>query len=262
MLLYALLYLTGYPAVTLDEIKRSASSARRRPAIPKISPPPGIETTTGPLGQGFANAVGMAIAERHLAAEFGAIVDHKTYVIASDGDLMEGISHEAIALAGHLKLTRLIVLLDDNNITIDGAMSLTDSVDQVKRFEAAGWNASRVDGHDAGGHRRALTKAQNSDRPVMIACSTMIGFGVPSKAGKASLHGAPLGADEIEGAREKLGWAYPPFVVPDDILAAWRAVGQRAKAAHADWKKRLGALDAAKRANSSAGCVATCRSGR
>ncbi len=190
----------------------------------------------------------MAIAERHLAAEFGAIVDHKTYVLASDGDLMEGISQEAIALAGHLKLNRLIVLFDDNGISIDGAISLSDSVDQVKRFEAAGWNASRIDGHDAAAIAAALTKAQNSDRPVMIACKTTIGFGAPSKAGKASSHGSPLGADEIKGAREKLGWTHAPFEIPADILSAWRAAGQRAKAAHADWKKRLGALDAAKRA--------------
>jgi transketolase len=248
MLLYALMYLTGYEAVTLDEIKRFRQLGSKTPGHPENFVTAGIETTTGPLGQGLANAVGMAIAERHLAAEFGAIVDHKTYVLASDGDLMEGISHEAIALAGHLKLNRLIVLFDNNGISIDGAISLSDSVDQVKRFVAAGWNASRIDGHDAAAIAAALTKAQNSDRPVMIACKTTIGFGAPSKAGKASSHGSPLGADEIKGAREKLGWAHPPFEVPTDILSAWRAAGQRAKAAHADWKKRLGALDAAKRA--------------
>jgi len=248
MLLYALMYLTGYESVTIDEIKRFRQLGSKTPGHPENFVTAGIETTTGPLGQGLANAVGMAIAERHLAAEFGAIVDHKTYVLASDGDLMEGISQEAIALAGHLKLNRLIVLFDDNGISIDGAISLSDSVDQVKRFEAAGWAAARVDGHDAAAIAAALTKAQGSDRPVMIACKTTIGFGAPSKAGKASSHGSPLGADEIKGAREKLGWAHPPFELPADILSAWRAAGQRAKAAHADWKKRLGALDAAKRA--------------
>jgi transketolase len=247
MLLYALMYLTGYDSVTLDEIKRFRQFGSKTPGHPENFVTPGIETTTGPLGQGLANAVGMAIAERHLAAEFGAIVDHKTYVLASDGDLMEGISQEAIALAGHLKLNRLIVLFDDNGISIDGAISLSDSVDQVKRFEACGWAASHVNGHDPGAIAAALTKAQGSDRPVMIACKTTIGFGAPNKAGKASSHGSPLGADEIKGAREKLGWTHAPFEIPADILSAWRVAGQRAKAAHADWKKRLGALDAAKR---------------
>ena len=206
MLLYALLYLTGYAGVTIDEIKRFRQLGSKTPGHPEHGHTPGVETTTGPLGQGLGNAVGMAIAERHLAAEFGGIVDHKTYVLASDGDLMEGISQEAIALAGHLKLNRLIVLFDDNGISIDGALSLSDSVDQVKRFEAAGWYASRIDGHDAKAIAAALTKAQSSDRPVLIACKTTIGFGAPNKAGKASAHGSPLGADEIKGAREKLGW--------------------------------------------------------
>ncbi len=244
MLMYALLYLTGYEAMTIDQIKRFRQLGSITAGHPEHGHVPGVETTTGPLGQGIANAVGMAIAERHLAAEFGAIVDHKTYVLASDGDLMEGISQEAIALAGHLKLNRLIVLFDDNGISIDGAVSLSDSVDQVKRFEAAGWNASRVDGHDAQAIATALTRAQSSDRPVMIACKTTIGFGAPGKAGKASSHGSPLGADEIKGAREKLGWTSAPFEIPAGILAAWRAAGQRSKAAHAEWKKRLGAMDA------------------
>jgi len=248
MLIYALLYLTGYGAVTIEEIKRFRQLGSKTPGHPENFITPGIETTTGPLGQGLANAVGMAIAERHLAAVFGGAVDHKTYVIASDGDLMEGISQEAIALAGHLKLNRLIVLFDDNGISIDGALSLADSVDQVKRFEAAGWNAWRIDGHDPQAIASAIATAQNSDRPVLIACKTTIGFGAPSKAGKASSHGSPLGADEIKGAREKLGWTHAPFEIPADILAAWRAAGQRSKAAHADWKKRLAALDAGKRA--------------
>ncbi len=249
MLIYALLYLTGYAAVTLDEIKRFRQLGSKTPGHPENFITPGVETTTGPLGQGLANAVGMAIAEKHLAAEFGDVmVNHKTYVIASDGDLMEGISHEAIALAGHLKLSKLIVLFDDNGISIDGALSLSDSVDQVKRFEAAGWNASRVDGHDAQAIAAALEKAQSSDRPVLIACKTQIGYGAPTKAGKASAHGSPLGQEEIKGARNNLAWEHEPFHVPDDELAAWRAAGQRSKGAHADWSKRLAALDAGKRA--------------
>ncbi len=249
MLIYALLYLTGYPAMTLEQIKRFRQLGSITAGHPEYGHTPGVETTTGPLGQGLANAVGMAIAERHLAAEFGAgVVDHKTYVLASDGDLMEGISQEAIALAGHLKLNRLIVLFDDNGISIDGALSLTDSVDQVKRFEAAGWTASRVDGHDPQAIAAALEKAQSSDRPVMIACKTTIGFGAPTKAGKSSAHGSPLGADEIKGAREKLGWAHAPFEIPADILSAWRKAGERSKPAHAEWSKRMAALDAATRA--------------
>jgi transketolase len=248
MLLYALLYLTGYPAMTLDELKRFRQLGSITAGHPEYGHAPGVETTTGPLGQGLANAVGRAIAERHLAAEFGAVVDHKTYVIASDGDLMEGISQEAIALAGHLKLNRLIVLFDDNGISIDGALSLADSVDQIKRFEAAGWSAWRIDGQDQDAVAAALEKAQASDRPVLIACKTTIGFGAPNKAGKASSHGSPLGADEIKGAREKLGWPYPPFVVPADILSQWRQAGERSKGAHAEWKKRLAALEPAKRA--------------
>ena len=249
MLIYALLYLTGYPAMTLEQIKRFRQLGSITAGHPEYGHTPGVETTTGPLGQGLANAVGMAIAERHLAAEFGAgVVDHKTYVLASDGDLMEGISQEAIALAGHLKLNRLIVLFDDNGISIDGALSLTDSVDQMKRFEAAGWTASRVDGHDPTAVAAALEKAQSADRPVMIACKTTIGFGAPSKAGKSSAHGSPLGADEIKGAREKLGWSQAPFEIPADILSAWRKAGERCNATHADWSKRLAALDAGKRA--------------
>ncbi len=247
MLIYALLYLTGYPAMTIDQIKRFRQLGSITAGHPEYGHTPGIETTTGPLGQGLANAVGMAIAERHLAAEFGGIVDHKTYVLASDGDLMEGISQEAIALAGHLKLSRLIVLFDDNGISIDGALSLADSVDQVKRFEAAGWTASRVDGHDPQAIAAALEKAQSADRPVLIACKTTIGFGAPTKAGKSSSHGSPLGADEIKGAREKLGWTSAPFEIPADILRTWRKAGERSKSAHADWTKRMATLDAGKR---------------
>ena len=247
MLIYALLYLTGYPAMTIDQIKHFRQLGSSTAGHPEYGHAPGVETTTGPLGQGLTNAVGMAIAERHLAAEFGGIVDHKTYVLASDGDLMEGISQEAIALAGHLKLNRLIVLFDDNGISIDGALSLADSVDQVKRFETAGWAASRVDGHDPQAIAAALEKAQTSDRPVLIAAKTTIGFGAPSKAGKTSAHGSPLGADEIKGARLTLGWNHAPLEIPADILSAWRKAGERSKSAHADWSKRLAALDAGKR---------------
>ncbi|MEI8277065.1 MAG: transketolase [Hyphomicrobiales bacterium] len=249
MLMYALLYLTGYKSVSIDEIKRFRQSGSKTPGHPENFITEGVETTTGPLGQGLANAVGMAMAERHMAAVFGdTVVDHKTYVLASDGDLMEGISQEAIALAGHLKLSKLIVLFDDNGISIDGALSLSDSTDQVKRFEASGWNAVRVDGHDQKAIAAALTKAQTSDKPTLIACKTTIGFGAPTKAGKSSSHGSPLGADEIKGAREALGWTSPPFEVPNDILSSWRAAGERSKGAHADWTKRLAALDAAQRA--------------
>src|SRR5438067_10233357 len=247
MLLYALLYLLGYEAMTIDQIKRFRQLGSNTPGHPENFETPGIETTTGPLGQGLGNAVGMAIAERHLAAEFGDIVDHHTYVLASDGDLMEGISQEAIALAGHLKLNRLIVLFDDNGISIDGPLSLADSVDQVKRFEAAGWSASRIDGHDPDAIAHALEKARKSDKPSMIACRTTIGFGAPTKAGTAGSHGSPLGADEIKGAREKLGWTSPPFEVPADILQSWRAAGQRSKSAHKAWDERLAALPIEKR---------------
>src|SRR5436305_4115594 len=248
MLLYALLYLLGYEAMTIEQLKRFRQLGSATPGHPENFETPGIETTTGPLGQGLGNAVGMAIAERHLAAEFGDIIDHHTYVLASDGDLMEGISQEAIALAGHLKLNRLIVLFDDNGISIDGPLTLSDSVDQVKRFEAAGWNASRIDGHDPQAIASAIANAKTSDRPTMIACKTQIGYGAPTKAGKASSHGSPLGADEIKGARATLAWQHAPFEVPADELAAWRAAGQRSKQAHTDWTKRLAALDVGQRA--------------
>jgi transketolase len=244
MLIYALLYLTGYESMTIGELKNFRKLHSKTPGHPENFITPGVETTTGPLGQGIANAVGMAIAERHLNAVFGDVVDHRTYVLASDGDLMEGISQEAIALAGHLKLNRLIVLFDDNGITIDGKLSLSDSVDQVKRFEAAGWHAERIDGHDPVAIAAALKKAQSADRPTMIACKTTIGFGAPNKAGSEKSHGSPLGADEIKGAREKLGWPHEPFVVPDDVLKPWREAGQRSKDARKAWDKKLGGLAA------------------
>src|SRR6187402_1417203 len=222
MLIYALLYLTGYEAMTIDQIKRFRQLGSNTAGHPEYGHTPGVETTTGPLGQGLATAVGMALAERMLAARFGSdIVDHRTYVIASDGDLMEGISQEAIALAGHLKLNKLIVLFDDNGISIDGPLSLADSVDQVKRFESAGWAASRIDGHDPQAIAKAIAAAQASARPSLIACRTTIGFGAPNKAGTEKSHGSPLGADEIKGARKNLGWDFPAFEVPGDIRALW-----------------------------------------
>jgi transketolase len=249
MLIYALLHLVGYEAMTLDELKRFRQIGSLTPGHPENFITPVVETTTGPLGQGIATAVGMAIAERHLATEFGKdIVDHATFVLASDGDLMEGISQEAIALAGHLKLAKLIVLFDDNGISIDGPLSLADSVDQVKRFEAAGWAAMRVDGHDPEAIAAIVEKAKTSDRPTMIACKTTIGFGAPTKAGKSSSHGSPLGADEVKGARQKLGWSDAPFQIPTDILTQWRAAGQRSKNARKEWDKRLAAAPADKRA--------------
>ncbi|MEW6454360.1 MAG: transketolase [Pseudomonadota bacterium] len=250
MLIYSVLHLLGSEAVTIEQLKNFRKLGSITAGHPENFVTPGVETTTGPLGQGIGNAVGMAIAERHLNAEFGNdIVDHHTYTLCSDGDLMEGISQEAIALAGHLKLNKLIVLFDDNGISIDGPLSLSDSVDQVKRFEAAGWNASRIDGHDPQAIAAAITKAKSSDKPTMIACKTTIGYGAPTKAGKSSSHGSPLGADEIKGAREKLGWNEPPFQIPADILTMWRAAGQRAKAAHKEWDKRVAAMPADKRAD-------------
>jgi len=241
MLLYAALYLLGYEAVTLDQIRRFRQLGSLTPGHSEHITP-GVETTTGPLGQGVGNAVGMAIAERHLAATFGDIVDHHTYVLASDGDLMEGVSQEAIALAGHLRLNRLIVLFDDNGVSIDGPLSLADSVDQLKRFEAAGWAATRIDGHDPEAIAAAIEQAKACDRPSLIACRTIIGFGAPTKAGSEKCHGAPLGAEEIAGARRTLGWNDPPFEIPADVLAQWRSAGQRGKEARLAWEKRLAAL--------------------
>jgi len=249
MLLYALLHLLGYEKMTIDEIKRFRQLGSLTPGHPEYGHTPGVETTTGPLGQGLANAVGMAIAERHLAALFGGdIVDHFTYVLASDGDLMEGISQEAIALAGHLKLKKLVVLFDDNGISIDGPLALTDSVDQLKRFEAAGWAVVRVNGHDPAAIAAALEAAKKSERPSLIACRTTIGFGAPTKAGTEKSHGSPLGADEVAAVREQLHWTAPAFDIPAPIRALWRAAGERSRPTRLAWQERLAALDPAKRA--------------
>ncbi len=248
MLIYALLHLTGFASVSIEDIKKFRQLNSKTPGHPENFITLGIETTTGPLGQGIANAVGMAMAETHLAAVFGReAVDHFTYVLSSDGDLMEGISQEAIALAGHLKLNKLIVLFDDNGISIDGPISLSDSVDQVKRFESAGWNAFRIDGHDPVAIATAIAKAQKSDKPTMIACKTTIAFGAPTKAGSEKSHGSPLGAEEIKGAREKLGWPHAPFEIPADVRSAWAGAGQRGQKLRQEWQKRLATLPADKR---------------
>jgi transketolase len=242
MLVYAVLHLLGYPKMTIEEIKRFRQLGSLTPGHPEFGHTPGIETTTGPLGQGLANAVGMAIAERHMAAVFGReLVDHSAFVLASDGDLMEGISQEAIALAGHLRLAKLVVLFDDNGISIDGPLALTDSVDQVKRFEAAGWAASRIDGHDPDAIAAAIEAAKGCDRPSLIACRTIIGFGAPTKAGTEKSHGSALGPEEIKGARARLGWDWPAFEIPPDVSAAWRRAGERGKGARQAWLSRLAA---------------------
>ena len=242
MLLYSLLYLNGYPQITIDDLKHFRKVGSPTAGHPEHGDLPGIETTTGPLGQGIANAVGMALAERILNARFGDdLVDHKTWVIASDGDLMEGISQEAIALAGHLKLKNLILLWDHNNITIDGSIHLSDSTDQQKRFEASGWITETCDGHDAADIFRALEAAQKADRPVMIACRTIIGFGMPGRDGTQKAHSDAPGAEEVAGTRKELGWDYAPFVVPDDVLNQWRAIGATGAKANADWNTRKAA---------------------
>lgn len=249
MLLYSLLYLTGNADMTLDQLKQFRQLGGLTPGHPENFHTKGIETTTGPLGQGISTAVGMALAEKMLAAEFGKkIVDHHTYVLASDGDLMEGVSQEAIAMAGHWKLGKLIVLYDDNGISIDGPTSIADSVDQVKRFKACGWAAEKIDGHDQAAIAAAITRAQKSNKPTLIACRTTIGFGAPHKAGTAKAHGEALGADELKAAKENLGISLEPFSVPDDVLKAWRAAGARGATARQEWEARLGELGSRKRA--------------
>ena len=244
MLIYSLLYLTGYPDITLDEIKNFRQLNSKTAGHPEFGHAAGIETTTGPLGQGIGNAVGMAMAERHLAARFGDdLVDHFTYVIAGDGCLMEGISHEAISLAGHLKLNKLIVLFDDNGISIDGPIDLSDSTDVPARFEAAQWEVLSVDGHDPDAVAAAIEAAQKSDKPSLIACKTTIGFGSPSKAGSEKSHGAPLGDDDIAGMREGLGWSAAPFEVPETSLALWREAGTLGAAARTAWEETKNAKD-------------------
>lgn len=240
MLIYSLLYLTGYDDISLEDIKNFRQLGSPTAGHPEYGHIPGIETTTGPLGQGIGNAVGMAIAERKLAQEFGSeIVDHNTYALVGDGCLMEGISQEAITLAGHLKLNKLIVLWDDNNISIDGEISVSDSTDQEARFKSCNWNTLRVDGHDPEAISQAIEEAKNSDKPTLIACKTQIGYGSPKKAGTASAHGSPLGDDEIAATRQALGWTSEPFEIPSDILDAWRLAGLRSAKTRKDWEKRV-----------------------
>ena len=240
MLLYALFYLLGYPGVTRKDLENFRQMGSPTAGHPEYGHIDGIETTTGPLGQGLATAVGMAIAERLSAARFGAeLVDHHTYVIAGDGCLMEGLSQEAIDLAGHLKLSRLIVMWDDNSISIDGPTSLATSTDQLGRFTASGWHVCRVDGHDPEAVFNALEAAKSDERPSLIACRTIIGFGSPGKQGKETCHGSPLGPNEIEAARKKLNWTHEPFEIPNDILQSWRHAGQRGASIRQAWEKRL-----------------------
>jgi transketolase len=249
MLLYALLYLTGNTDMPLDQLKHFRQLGSLTPGHPENFHTKGIETTTGPLGQGLATSVGMALAERMLAAEFGKkIVDHHTYVLVSDGDLMEGVSQEAIALAGHWKLNKLIVLYDDNGISIDGPTSISDSVDQVKRFKSAGWQAELIDGQDQQAIAAAIARAQKSNKPSLIACKTTIGYGAPTKAGTAKAHGEALGAEELKGAKQKLGISLEPFSVPDDVLKSWREAGSRGAAARQEWEARFATLSSRKRA--------------
>src|ERR1700676_2530550 len=242
MLLYALLYLTGYPGMTLDELKHFRQLHSKTPGHPESFMTAGIETTTGPLGQGVAASVGMALAERILAAEFGAdIVDHRTFVLCSDGALMGGGGQEAIALAGHLRLSKLVFLYDDNHKSIDGPTSLSDSVDQVMRFQAAGGAGRHIDGQNADAVAGAIDQALTADRPTLIACRTTIGYGAPTKAGTAKAHGEPLGEEELRGAKRALGWEYGPFEIPDPILAEWRAAGARGREPRQAWRQRLAA---------------------
>ena len=242
MLLYALLHLTGSEVITLEELKNFRQLGSKTAGHPEFGEAPGIETTTGPLGQGFANGVGMAMAERHLNAKFGdELVDHRTWVIAGDGCLMEGISHESASLAGHLGLGRLNVLWDDNRISIDGSTDLTLSDDVKARFASYGWHVVSAEGHDPASLRAAMAEAQNDPRPSLIACRTTIGFGSPNKGGTSGSHGAPLGDEEIALTREALGWTAGPFEIPAEVAAIGRSVGTRGKAAREAWEGRLGA---------------------
>ncbi|MBX3487325.1 MAG: transketolase [Candidatus Paracaedibacteraceae bacterium] len=238
MLLYSLLYLTGYKDITLDEIKNFRQLDAKTAGHPEHGYAAGIEITTGPLGQGISSAVGFALAERIMNAEFPDLFDHKTYVIASDGDLMEGVTQEAISLAGHWRLKNLVVLYDDNSISIDGDTNLAFTDDTQRRFESCHWEILTIDGHNVEEIQAALARAQQANRPILIRCKTRIAEGAPTKVGTSSSHGSPLGSDEIRGMRENLKWAYEPFEVPTDILEPWRAAGTRGDQIASEWIKR------------------------
>ncbi|WP_375640601.1 MULTISPECIES: transketolase [unclassified Bartonella] len=247
MLLYALLYLSGYEDIGIEDLKNFRQLGAKLAGHPEYGHVAGIETTTGPLGQGLANAVGMALGERLQNARFGDLINHYTYALVGDGCLMEGISQEALSLAGHLKLNKLIVLWDDNNISIDGEISLADSTDQIARFKASGWETHKVNGHDQAAIARAIEAAQNSDKPTLIACKTTIGFGAPNKAGTNKIHGAPLGAREITETRIALGWDAEPFVIPADILDNWRLASLNAAKKRQKWEEKFADLPVSER---------------
>jgi transketolase len=239
MLIYALLHLTGYEDMTIDQLRNFRQLGSRTAGHPEFGHAKGIETTTGPLGQGIANAVGMAMVERHMAARYGDdLVDHRTYVLAGDGCLMEGVSHEAASMAGHMKLGRLIVLFDDNSISIDGSTDLSTSDDTTARFEAYGWQVLNCDGHDMNAVSAAITAAKIDPRPSIICCKTIIGFGAPNKQGTSGVHGAPLGDVEIALVRNTLNWPHPVFEIPTETLNAWRAVGAKGAAERKAWQDR------------------------
>ncbi len=260
MLLYSLLYLTGYEDMTIEDIKQFRQLGSKTAGHPEYGHASGIETTTGPLGQGIANAVGMAIAERKLSQEFGSeLQNHFTYALVGDGCLMEGISQEAIALAGHLKLNKLVVFWDDNKITIDGAVSLSDSTDQIARFKSVNWNTIEIDGHDPDAIAAAIEQAQKSDRPTFIACKTIIGFGAPNKQGSHKVHGSPLGAEEIAATRKALNWEAEAFSVPADVLDNWRLAGLRSTKAARNGKSVFRQPKTKSARNSCADSRATCR---
>ena len=238
MLLYSLLYLTGYKSISLNSIKKFRQLNSICAGHPEYHPKTGIETTTGPLGQGIANAVGFAIAEEILKKRLGKeIINHKTYVLAGDGCLMEGISHEAMSLAGHLKLKNLVMLFDNNSISIDGPTNLAVSDNFKKRFESYGWDYILVDGHNEKEIFKALKKVQNAKKPTIISCKTKIGYGSPNKSGKSSSHGSPLGLDEIKLVRNALNWNYKPFEIPNKILNAWKKIGKKGQKLENDWNK-------------------------
>nr|WP_256336841.1 transketolase [Belnapia rosea] len=240
MLLYSILHLTGQPGMTIDDIRHFRQLHSPAAGHPEFGEAPGIETTTGPLGQGIGNAVGMALAERLMAARFGkSLVDHRTWAICGDGCLQEGISHEAASLAGHLGLDKLTLLWDDNSVTIDGATDLSFTDDTLKRFQSYGWAVRRVDGHDTAEVAAALAWATRTPRPVLIACRTIIGFSAPKKAGTAASHGSPLGPEEAAAAKSALGWNHPPFEVPDGLRERWEAAGRRSAGTRRAWLKRL-----------------------